>query len=71
MTKQEGPCQEDTYAESQNKSEEQIHMSEGTSPSSTSDDGSRSTPSNLPKAAIRTSVGTPTHKSRSPNARVQ
>ena len=29
-------------------------MSEGTSPSSTSDDGSRSTPSNLPKAATRT-----------------
>ena len=28
-------------------------MSEGTSPSSTSDDGSRSTPSNLPKAATR------------------
>ena len=38
----------------QNKSEEQAHMSEGTSPSSTSDDGSRSTPSNLPKAATRT-----------------
>ena len=29
-------------------------MSEGTSPSSTSDDGSRSTPSNLPKATTRT-----------------
>ena len=29
-------------------------MSEGTSPSSSSDEGSRSTPSNLPKAAIRT-----------------
>ena len=28
-------------------------MSEGTSPSSTSDDGSRSTPSNLPKRATR------------------
>ena len=28
-------------------------MSEGTSPSSTSDDGIRSTPSNLPKAATR------------------
>ena len=28
-------------------------MSEGTSPSSTSDEGSRSTPSNLPKAATR------------------
>ena len=41
-------------SDSQNKSEEQVHMSEGTSPSSTSDDGSRSTPSNLPKAATRT-----------------
>ena len=40
-------------SDSQNQSEEQIHMSEGTSPSSTSDDGSRSTPSNLPKAATR------------------
>ena len=28
-------------------------MSEGTSPSSTSDEGNRSTPSNLPKAATR------------------
>ena len=28
-------------------------MSEGTSPSSSYDDGSRSTPSNLPKAATR------------------
>src|SRR3954468_20909328 len=41
-------------SDSQNKSEEQVHMSEGTSPSSSSDDGSRSTPSNLPKAATRT-----------------
>ena len=40
-------------SDSQNKSEEQVHMSEGTSPSSTSDEGSRSTPSNLPKAATR------------------
>ena len=40
-------------SDSQNKSEEQVQMSEGTSPSSTSDDGSRSTPSNLPKAATR------------------
>ena len=40
-------------SDSQNKSAEQIHMSEGTSPSSTSDEGSRSTPSNLPKAATR------------------
>ena len=37
----------------QNRSEEQVHLSEGTSPSSSSDDGSRSTPSNLPKAATR------------------
>ena len=41
-------------SDSQNKSAEQIHMSEGTSPSSSSDEGSRSTPSNLPKAATRT-----------------
>ena len=39
-------------SDSQNKSEEQVHMSEGTSPSS-SYDGSWSTPSNLPKAATR------------------
>ena len=41
-------------SDSQNREEDQIHMSEGTSPSSTSDEGSRSTPSNLPKAATRT-----------------
>ena len=40
-------------SDSQNREEEQIHMSEGTSPSSTSDEGSRSTPSNLPKEATR------------------
>ena len=40
-------------SDSQNREEEQIHMSEGTSPSSTLDEGSRSTPSNLPKAATR------------------
>ena len=40
-------------SDSQNRSEEQVHLSEGTSPSSSSDDGSRSTPSNLPKAATR------------------
>ena len=40
-------------SDSQNKSEEQVHMSGGTSPSSSYDDGSRSTPSNLPKAATR------------------
>ena len=39
-------------SDSQNKSEEQVQMSEGTSPSS-GYDGSRSTPSNLPKAATR------------------
>ena len=38
-------------SDSQNRSEEQVQLSEGTSPSSTSYDGSRSTPSNLPKAA--------------------
>ena len=38
-------------SDSQNRSEGQMQMSEGTSPSSTSDEGSRSTPSNLPKAA--------------------
>ena len=41
-------------SDSQNKSEEQVQMSEGTSPSSSYDEGSRSTPSNLPKAATRT-----------------
>ena len=40
-------------SDSQNRSAEQIHMSEGTIPSSTSDEGSISTPSNLPKAATR------------------
>ena len=40
-------------SDSQNKSEEQVQMSEGTSPSSSYDEGSRSTPSNLPKAATR------------------
>ena len=40
-------------SDSQNKSEVHVQMSEGSDPSSTSDDGSRSTPSNLPKAATR------------------
>src|SRR3954469_5379534 len=40
-------------SDSQNLSEQPVQMSEGTSPSSSSDDGSRSTPSNLPKAATR------------------
>ena len=39
-------------SDSQNRSEEQMDLSEGTSPS-TSDEGSRSSPSNLPKAATR------------------
>ena len=41
-------------SDSQNKSEEQVNLSEGTSPSSSFDEGSRSTPSNLPKASTRT-----------------
>ena len=40
-------------SDSQNRTEEQVQMSEGTSPSSSYDEGSRSTPSNLPKAATR------------------
>ena len=40
-------------SDSQNRAEEQMNLSEGTSPSSTLDEGSRSTPSNLPKAATR------------------
>ena len=40
-------------SDSQNVSEQQVVMSEGTSPSSSSDDSSRSTPSNLPKDATR------------------
>ena len=39
-------------SDSQNRPEEQMDLSEGTSPS-TSDEGSRSTASNLPKAATR------------------
>ena len=41
-------------SDSQNKSEEQVNLSEGTSPSGSYDEGSRSTPSNLPKAATMT-----------------
>ena len=40
-------------SDSQNKSEEQVQLSEGSDPSSSYDEGSRSTPSNLPKAATR------------------
>ena len=40
-------------SDSQNKLEEQVNLSEGTSPSGSYDEGSRSTPSNLPKAATR------------------
>src|SRR5215216_4502473 len=39
--------------DSQNKSEGQANLIEGTSPSSSYDEGSRSTPRNLPKAATR------------------
>ena len=48
-------CIMSDWSGSQNKSEEQAHLSEGTSPSSSSDDGSRSTPSNLIKASTRAS----------------
>ena len=41
-------------SDSQNRSEEQVQLSEGSDPSSSYDEGSRSTPSNLPKAATRT-----------------
>ena len=41
-------------SDSQTKSEEQVQLSEGTSPSGSYDEGIRSTPSNLPKAATRT-----------------
>ena len=41
-------------SDNQNRCEEQEQLSEGTSPSSSYDEGSRSTPSNLPKAATRT-----------------
>ena len=41
-------------SDNQNRSEQQEQLSEGTSPSSSYDEGSRSTPSNLPKAATRT-----------------
>ena len=41
-------------SDSQNRSEQQGPLSEGTSASSSYDEGSRSTPSNLPKAATRT-----------------
>jgi hypothetical protein len=40
-------------SDSQNRSEEEVNLSEGTSPSGSYDDGSRSTPGNLPKAATR------------------
>nr|XP_020161920.1 hepatoma-derived growth factor-related protein 2-like [Aegilops tauschii subsp. strangulata] len=41
-------------SDGQNRSEEQVNLSDGTSPSDNSyDDGSRSTPGNLPKAATR------------------
>ena len=40
-------------SDSQNRSEEHQNLSEGTSPSRSSDDGSKSMPSNLPKDATR------------------
>ena len=40
-------------SDSQNRDEEHVYLSEGTIPSSSSDEGSRSTLSNLPKAATR------------------
>ena len=40
-------------SDSQNRSKQQEQLSEGTSPSSNYVEGSRSTPSNLPKAATR------------------
>ena len=40
-------------SDSQNRSEQQVQMSEGSDPSSSYDEGSRSTPSNLPKVATR------------------
>ena len=45
-------CSMSDQSDSQNRSEEQMDLSVGTSPSTT-DEGSRSTPSNLPKAATR------------------
>jgi hypothetical protein len=45
-------CKMSDASDSQNKSEQEVNLSEGTSPSGSYDDGSRSTPSNLPKAAI-------------------
>ena len=39
---------------SQNMSEQNVDLSEWTSPAESYDEGSRSTPSNLPKAATRT-----------------
>ena len=50
---QQSVCNMSDQSDSQNLSEQQVVMSEGTSPSSSSDEGSRSTPSNLPKAATR------------------
>nr|XP_045086357.1 uncharacterized protein Mb2253c-like [Aegilops tauschii subsp. strangulata] len=40
-------------SDSHNRSEEQLNLSEGTSPSGSYDEGSRSTPRNLPKVATR------------------
>nr|XP_020163934.1 nucleolar and coiled-body phosphoprotein 1-like [Aegilops tauschii subsp. strangulata] len=40
-------------SDSQNRSKEQVNLSQGTSPSSSYDEGSRSTPNNFPKAPTR------------------
>ena len=42
-------------SDSQNRSEQHVQLSEGSDPSNSYDEGSRSTPSNLPKAATRAS----------------
>ena len=47
-------CKMSDASDSQNRSEQHVQMSEGSDPSSSYDEGSRSTPSNLPKAATRT-----------------
>lgn len=41
-------------SDSQNESEQNVELSEGSSPNESYDEGNRSTPSNLPKAATRT-----------------
>ena len=50
---QQSVCNMSDQSDSQNLLEKQVQLSEGTSPTSASDEGSRSTPSNMPKAATR------------------